>query len=118
MVTTVPYRSNRVKNPLGVQAKARGGFGLAGRAAAQGAAGVQQAWAGSPMDGSVHATTAQQRAVGSIYDRIHVLRGDISTDDGEFSHKHVMHVLVRQRDPIRPHLARGGKETVIVAVEV
>src|SRR4051812_31140877 len=86
MMTSIPYRSHGVEDPLRRKTKSGRCFGVAGLASIQNAAGMQQLWSSGPMNGSVHAASAQKRAIGCIYDRIHLKFGNVAAHDNQFRH--------------------------------
>ena len=59
MAAAAPHGTDRVDDPLGEQVVAASGLRLAGVAAAEAAAFVEQAGAGSEVDGAVDPATAE-----------------------------------------------------------
>src|SRR5690606_26773100 len=76
-----PHRAHGVDDPAGGQVVAPGRLGVAGVAAAEGAALGQQAGPGGPVDGAVDAAAAEQRAVGGVHDRVDLEGRDVAGDD-------------------------------------
>jgi hypothetical protein len=74
---------------FGWQPKAGSNFGVTGIAAFQLDAGLQQFPPGSTMDGAIHSATATQRLVGSIYNGIHIQRGNVVFDEFDT----IVHIL-------------------------
>jgi hypothetical protein len=60
-----------------------GDFGVAGFAAVEGAAFVEQFRPGRTMDRAVHAAAAEQRRIGGVDNGINAQGGDIGDDDFE-----------------------------------
>jgi hypothetical protein len=67
-----------VDNAACGQVKSRRNPGFSGRAAPDGAAGIEQFWSCSPVNGAIHPATAQQTVVGCIYNRVNLQRGNIA----------------------------------------
>ena len=74
----MPYRADGMKDPSGGQAEAGRGFGLAGGAAIEFAAGFEQLRTSRAMDGSIYASAAEERFVGSVDDGIDGELSDVS----------------------------------------
>ena len=78
-----PHRTHGVDDVARRQPVAGGDPGIAGGAAAQGAAFVEQAGPGGAVDGAVDPAAAEQRSVGGVDDRVHGERGEIALDNAE-----------------------------------
>ncbi len=72
MITTLPYRANRMDDAPCRQFESRADFRLAGAAAIQGAAELQQQRTCGAVYGAIHTTTAHQTAVRSIDDFVNI----------------------------------------------
>src|SRR5512133_410049 len=86
MLAVFPDRTDCVDDMPGGQIIAPGELGVAGFAAAQSGAFLQQPRPGGPVNGAVDATATQQGVVGGIDDGIHCQGGDVGLNnfDGSF----------------------------------
>ena len=75
-----------MKNPFGRELESGSSFGVSGGAAMEFSARGQELRPGRTMDGAVDTSTAEQRGVGCIHDRVDLLFGDVALDSGEFGH--------------------------------
>ena len=73
--------THRMDDVLCLQPVSLGDLRFAGAAAVQGAALGKQFRPGCPVNGPIHATAAQQAAVGRIHDAVTVQLGDVSLRD-------------------------------------
>src|SRR5260221_4764427 len=108
MVSIAPYWTNRVNDPLGGQFIASRNSGFACWAPGQCPALHQQLWPGSAMNRPIHSTTAQQRCVCRVHDRIDGLLRDIAFHNRNSSQNTMIyhHSNQFQPDPVqsRPNL--------------
>jgi len=70
-------------DPFRRQAVAFGNLCLASRSTAKRATFFEQFRSGSTVNRTVHPAPAQQRGVRSVDDRVHLLSGDVTFDNGE-----------------------------------
>ncbi len=77
----LPDGADGVDHVLAGQVVSPGDLGLAGFAAVQRAALLQQPRAGGAVDGAVHAPAAQQRLVGGVDDGVNLHAGDVISHD-------------------------------------
>ena len=82
VLAVMPDRADGMNDPSGREFVTAGDFGLAGGATAPRAAFGQQLRPGRPVDGAVHAATAEQRRVGGVDNHIHALLRNVAGDDG------------------------------------
>src|SRR5262249_32056691 len=75
-----PDRPDGVNYMPGSQIISSGHLGLAGFASAQQSAFLQKFGSRGPMNRSVHASAAEQRAVGRVDDGVNVELGDVACD--------------------------------------
>ena len=85
LAAAVPDRAHGVDHVTGRQSVALGDPGLAGRAAADFSAFVQELGPGGTVDRAVDPAAAEQTLVGRIDDRINRLAGDVALDDDHAS---------------------------------
>ncbi len=78
--SAVPDRTDRVDHVPRAQPVSAGKLRVAGRAAAERAALLEQPRAGCTMDRAVDATASEQRLVRRIHDRIDIERRDVGDD--------------------------------------
>ena len=76
-MTAIPVAPHGVNDPLGGQPVSPGDLGLTGRAAAQRATLLAQFGPGRPVNSSIYAAPAEQRAVGRVDDSIDALASDV-----------------------------------------
>src|SRR6185503_2421306 len=100
-LAAAPHRSHGVDDVLRGQLVAPRDLRLAGRAAAERAAFLQQLAPRLAVDGAVHAAAAQQRRVRRVHDRVHRERRDVDLPGFE------PHITIWRRATCRPD--RGGR---------
>jgi hypothetical protein len=77
-IPAVPNWPDGVNHPFRGQPETWCHFGLTGWTTRKGAATGQKLRAGSLVDGTVHTATTEQTFIGSVYNRIHGKRRDVS----------------------------------------
>jgi hypothetical protein len=83
----VPDGADGMKDPFGRQTEAGRGLGIAGRAAMELAAGFEKLRAGSPVNGAINTSAAEQGRIGSVDDGVYGELGDVSGDGDEPGHE-------------------------------
>ena len=86
VLPVAPAGAGRVDDVARRQAVAAGDLRLAGSAAVEAAALVEQAGTGGHVDGPVHPAAAEQRAVGGVDDGVDVRLCDVALNDFKTVH--------------------------------
>ena len=86
VLPVAPARARRVDNVARRQAVAAGDLRLAGAAAVEAAALVEQAGAGGHVDGAIHPAAAEQRAVGGVDDGVDIRLRDVALNNFQTVH--------------------------------
>ena len=94
MVAAVPHRADGVDHVARGKQTGGSGFRVAGLAAAEQPALLEDRGAAGSVDRAVHAAAAAQRLVGRVDDRVHVLLGDVAANE--------LDQALRQRPKIKP----------------
>lgn len=84
-LSAAPDRTNGVDDVFAIEIVTLGEFGVAGLAAAEAAALLEQAGAGGAMNGAIYAASAEKGTVGGIDDGVDVLFGDVALNDKDFT---------------------------------
>jgi hypothetical protein len=81
LAAAVPNRADCMNHMPGRQPISSGNLDVAGRAALECTALIQQFRPGRAMDSTIDAAAAEQRRIGGVNDRVDVKRGDVSDND-------------------------------------
>ena len=83
LMASVPDWADGVKDELGRETEAEGGFGVSGVAAVELAAGLEEVRAGGAVDGSVNSSASEEGVIGGVDDSVDGEAGDVSEVDFE-----------------------------------
>jgi len=85
---TPPYRTDGMDDPTGFEPVCVGDTSLTGWTAAELATLFQEAWSSRIVNGPINTPAPEEGGVRSVYDRVDVESGDVTTD-GMYSSNHI-----------------------------
>src|SRR5579872_1905830 len=89
VMAAVPNRADGVNHPLCFEYVPTRDLRVAGRASLELAALLEKFRPRGAVNGAVHPASSQQRSIRRVYDRVHVLSGDIALNDFDGGGGHV-----------------------------
>ena len=93
-LTAVPHRADGVDNVAARQAVSAGDLGLAGSAAAQRPALLEQLRSRRTVDAAIHAASTQQRLIRRVDDSVHAHFRDIVSNDDKGHDTHLCAIII------------------------